>query len=105
MRKFIAIAMILALSACLMAGCRNRNTDTTMPSSTGSTPGSTGSTAPSSSAGTTAPSATPMPTATAPGTTGEGVLPDIADDLMPSGTGITDGSQGDLSRGRPAPRY
>lgn len=96
MRKFIAIAIVLVLSTCLLAGCRNRNSDTTMPSTNAGTMPST--------AATTAPTTTPRPIVTTPGTTGEGVLPSIADDIMPNET-TPSSTPDDMVPSRRVPRY
>ncbi len=93
MRKLLLLTVILAMCACVLAGCRNQGNNTTVPSS--STPSSPSTTAP-----TTAPHIAPNPSTT-PST---GVLPDIGEDLMP-GTDATTAPHGDMARTRPAPRY
>jgi hypothetical protein len=54
------------LSTILMAGCRNRTTDTTVPSTT--RPSTVATTAPRQTVPSTAPATLPMPSVTMPGT-------------------------------------
>lgn len=89
MKSFSLIIAVCAMVAALLAGCRNRPADTTVPG-----------TRPSTSA-TTAPTQRPttLPPQTVPSTV---TMPDVT---LPQGTDVTPGSTGPApSRGR-MPRH
>lgn len=87
MKKFIALALILVLTVCLMAGCRrNVPQDTSAPTETTTAPTSRPTTAPTTAPTTrptTAPTTQPTTAPATQPTTGatEGLLPD--GDMLP----------------------
>lgn len=106
MKKFTALALILVLTLCLMAGCRrNVPQDTSAPTQTTTAPTTRPTTAPTTqptTRPTTAPTTQPTMEPTTHPTTGatEGLLPD--GDMLP---GSTEGGEpgtvpGTRSRGR-----
>lgn len=64
MKIFHITLAVCLLSTLLMAGCRNRTNDTTVPSTT--RPSTTATTAPRQTVPSTAPTTMPMPSATMP---------------------------------------
>ena len=81
------------LSTMLMAGCRNRTNDTTVPSTT--RPSTTATTAPRPTTPSTVPTTAPMPSATMPSTS----IPQGTDD-----TPATNGTEGVLDPGSMMPQ-
>lgn len=101
MKRFAALALILVLTVCLLAGCRrNVPQDTSAPTETATAPTTSPTTAPSS-APTTQPTTAPTTQPATEPTTGttEGMLPD--GDMLPGdidgdehGTGPMAGNRG-----------
>ena len=103
MKKIISIAFVLVLTVCLLAGCRSKQPETTVPSTTAATeaPTTVPTTQPPTEAPTVAP--TEAPTEATTDITG----PDMGD-MMPGAEDTVDPSSGaneDQTRNRRMPKY
>lgn len=100
MKIFQITAIACILTACLLTGCRNRPSDTSVPATY---PSTAATTAPRQTTPSTYPSTVPMPSVTVPHSTDTTPATNGTDGILDPSNG-TDGIGG-MSRGRGGPRY